>query len=144
MKCNNCGREIDNGSKFCNYCGACQTPYPEAKELPPEEQPELFKCVKCGRPLPVGIDQCIYCKYIYQGTYAQKMKAEQHTGILGNKGLKCPKCASDNIRIENDIPVATKIKELFLIGAIMPQTKAKYRKDMIYHCASCGYAWKED
>lgn len=143
MKCNSCGREIADNSNFCSYCGSCQNSYTE-EELNLEDYPELFNCVECGRPLPVGIDKCIYCNHIYQKSYADRVKAEQHTGILGHKGLRCPMCQSDNIRVENDIPTSVTIKEILLFGMVMPTTKAHYRKDMIYHCASCGYSWTEE
>lgn len=143
MRCVNCGKEIEDKSKYCKYCGRNQYQSNITRELPPEDRPQMFNCVECGRPLPVGIDQCIYCNHIYQNEYAVRIKAEQHTGIVGHKGLKCPKCNSDNIKVENDIPISSTLKELIIFGAVLPTTKAKYRKDMVYHCASCGYSWKD-
>lgn len=44
MKCSNCGAEIENGSKFCQYCGSSIT----SQMLREQEQLNKAGCPKCG------------------------------------------------------------------------------------------------
>ena len=47
MKCNSCGKEIDNGACFCGYCGKKQT--------------NIKYCCNCGKELDRDADFCGYC-----------------------------------------------------------------------------------
>lgn len=47
MKCSFCGKEIDEGSTFCGYCG--------------RKQPEVKHCVKCGQEIGLDDAFCGYC-----------------------------------------------------------------------------------
>lgn len=47
MKCVFCGKEIEEGSLFCGYCG--------------REQPKVKYCVQCGREIDADADFCGYC-----------------------------------------------------------------------------------
>ena len=47
MKCKFCGKEIEEGSLFCGYCG--------------KEQPKGKACVKCGREIDADAEFCGYC-----------------------------------------------------------------------------------
>lgn len=146
IKCPECGKEISDKAPACPNCGCPQSEFNKkmVKELPPEERPEMFSCVNCGRPLPVGIEKCIYCDQVYRETIYENLKKESETGVLGRKNLMCPRCNSKNIKIENDIPFYKKAMEIILVGGILPTTKHDYAKDMIYHCKSCGYSWRKD
>lgn len=66
IKCTECGKEISDKALNCPNCGYPKNDFKNPKELPTDEQPELFDCIKCGRPLPKGIEKCIYCSYIYK------------------------------------------------------------------------------
>ena len=46
MKCKYCGKEIDEGSIFCGYCG--------------KQQPKVKYCIKCGQE--IGLDD-VFCGY---------------------------------------------------------------------------------
>ena len=47
MKCKFCGKEIDEGSMFCGYCG--------------KQQPKVKYCVKCGKEIDPDDSFCGYC-----------------------------------------------------------------------------------
>ena len=47
MKCKYCGKEIDEGSVFCGYCG--------------KKQPEVKYCIKCGHEIGLDDAFCGYC-----------------------------------------------------------------------------------
>lgn len=47
MKCEYCGNEIDDNSKFCRYCG--------------KEQAPIKLCIKCGKELGLEDKWCRYC-----------------------------------------------------------------------------------
>ena len=56
MKCENCGKEIPNESKFCIYCG---TPCKRQIQCPTCEamvDANLKYCPQCGSPLPQNVD----------------------------------------------------------------------------------------
>lgn len=141
INCPECGKEISDKADKCPNCGCPNEEFNKPKELPPEERPEMFNCVDCGRPLPVGIDKCIYCNHVYGKVTSDDILREQYTGISGTKGMRCPKCGSNKIRIENGIPLWKKAFDIVVIGGIMPTTKAEYRKGMSYICKSCGCKW---
>ncbi len=48
MLCSNCGKQINDGARFCEFCGATQTP---AKA----------KCVNCGGEINFGAKFCEHC-----------------------------------------------------------------------------------
>ena len=47
MKCKYCGKEIDEGSVFCGYCG--------------KQQPKVMYCIKCGKEIGSDDVFCGYC-----------------------------------------------------------------------------------
>ena len=47
MKCKFCGKEIEEGSLFCGYCG--------------KEQSKVKYCVQCGREIDADAEFCGYC-----------------------------------------------------------------------------------
>lgn len=143
IKCPECGKEISDKAEACPNCGCPITKINSVRELPDEEKPELFECVECGRPLPIGIEKCIYCNHIYTENYWKKIKEESETGVWGTSKVICPICQSRNMKIEGDIPIFLKIFELWGAGAVLPQTKIKYRDKMIYNCQVCGTVWNE-
>lgn len=143
IRCPECGCEISDKALSCPKCGCPKEEYMKPKELPPEKRPELFNCVNCGRPLPIGIDRCIYCAYEYKEIKSEQLQRESDTGILGRKNLRCPNCGSKSIHIENDIPFWKKARDIILIGGLMPTTKAEHRQDMEYVCRVCGFKWNE-
>ena len=100
IKCTECGKEISDKTDKCPNCGCPNEQFNKPKELPPEERPEMFNCVDCGRPLPVGINKCIYCNHVYGKVTVEDILNEQYTGISGKKGIFCPKCGSAKIKIE--------------------------------------------
>lgn len=143
IKCLECGKEFSDKAAACPNCGCPVNHAKNAQELPDDEKPDLFKCTECGRPLPVGIDKCIYCGFKYNSE-AEEAKEEVYSGVTGRDKLQCPVCKSKYIGIQNDIPLLQKIGEIFGIGTVLPETKAKYRSDMIYVCKKCGTIWDED
>ena len=54
MKCNHCGMEIPDNSKFCIYCGAAPTAVSEPAE-------ETVVCPACGREVAAGSRFCTAC-----------------------------------------------------------------------------------
>lgn len=89
--CPECGHENESNTQCCIFCGyeydndECEV---KPRLLAKEDQEELFNCYKCGRPLPIGIDQCVYCKYKYgtfRGTNAKmQKKIEENNAFVNN------------------------------------------------------------
>ena len=48
MLCSTCGKQINDGAKFCEFCGATQAP---AKA----------RCIKCGGEINFGAKFCEHC-----------------------------------------------------------------------------------
>lgn len=71
IECPECGKQISDKAKSCPNCGCPIKEFSESQEtivpteLSEDDKPEMFRCVKCNKPLPVDIDKCIYCGYIY-------------------------------------------------------------------------------
>lgn len=63
MRCNNCNREIPDGSEFCSYCGS--------------KQEETFFCYKCGHKLPPDSEFCQYCGTEQSSRTIQKKESSQ-------------------------------------------------------------------
>lgn len=55
MRCTACGKNIDDNTKFCKYCGA---PAGNPKMIPPEDEK---KCEKCGAAIKEGNAFCTKC-----------------------------------------------------------------------------------
>lgn len=106
IKCPECGKEISDKAPACPNCGCPKTEFCDqtrefkfeskgtVRELPLEEQPELFECYKCGRKIPTDIALCPFCNYNY-GTYREKKKETPQ-----NTKITCPNCGRDNIHID--------------------------------------------
>lgn len=71
IRCPECGREISDKASACPGCGCPVKEFGQeeqqkaARELPPEERPEMMECVKCGRKIPTTIAECPFCNYVY-------------------------------------------------------------------------------
>lgn len=75
MYCIHCGRQIEDGSRFCKYCGQRQqsaeepvkmepTPAPAPEPAPqpaPKAEPEMVPCIHCGRLIRADKRFCIFC-----------------------------------------------------------------------------------
>ena len=73
-KCENCGKELNEGVDFCNECGTsvqkercvqCGTELPVGAAFCPKcgnpvKEPEVY-CTQCGIELPKGADFCVKC-----------------------------------------------------------------------------------
>lgn len=92
IRCPECGREISDKASACPGCGCPVKEFGQeeqqkaARELPPEERPEMMECVKCGRKIPTTIAECPFCNYVYGArntksgdiNYAFKQKVPLH------------------------------------------------------------------
>ena len=58
MRCVKCNRELTEGSRFCEYCGAPQ---------PSSPMPNRVFCTNCGKEIPVGSRFCASCGTPVQG-----------------------------------------------------------------------------
>lgn len=143
IKCPECGKEISDKATYCPNCGCPSKEFNTPKELSENEKPQMFNCVNCGRPLPVGIKKCIYCNHLYANNYREKIEKEIGTGIWGISKVICPTCKSRNIKIQGDVPIFLKLFEIWGVGTVLPQTKIKYRDKMIYSCQVCKTVWNE-
>lgn len=68
MFCSSCGKQINDGAKFCNFCGATQvivnqTPVNSAPSVPkePVKEGQIHKCPACGEILPFDAIACPSC-----------------------------------------------------------------------------------
>lgn len=92
MKCKFCGKEIEEGSLFCGYCG--------------KEQPKGKACINCGREIDADAEFCGYC-----GAKQSASKTEMPISIEDGKDnsvniVSDPKQDSPNIeppKSSNDI-----------------------------------------
>lgn len=57
MKCEVCGREIDDHIKFCKYCGALV----KAPESGDYNEAAVIRCVSCGAAIKEGFSFCTQC-----------------------------------------------------------------------------------
>lgn len=170
--CPKCGYENQGGLEKCDFCGNV---YEESvcKKIPrllsEEEMPEMFKCYKCDRPLPVGIKQCPYCKYIYGSFRVNQTDKRENTRQSNVRHdyntLRCPKCFSTNVNVissDNNIKkeytitangtIKEKKKEkisagktilgIATMGMSLPLVGVKDKNRNEYHCLNCGNRWK--
>ena len=76
MYCNKCGKQLPDGSVFCNFCGAQQGVIPQAaaagaapaaapaQAAAPASLPQHLKCSACGAPLkPTAGLALVVCEY---------------------------------------------------------------------------------
>lgn len=94
IRCPECGREISDKARACPGCGCPveKMNFGDHGEDLPEtgrkndyweryrgtENPNMYKCVKCGRMIPVGNAKCKYCGFIQSKEYYEY--ATQNTG----------------------------------------------------------------
>lgn len=159
IKCPECGKNISDKAIVCPNCG-CPKDYfcsEVHEELPTEQQPDFFKCYKCGRNLPVGISECPFCYYKYEISHFTSEK-ENDKNFQNENNLKpyfflkkkkhkkgtiyCPKCGSINVEfIGSDIvgmrdPV-TKTTTKINLNPLKPFTLFSH-EDKIIRKGSCG------
>lgn len=67
--CTNCGKQLDEGAKFCSTCGAAvsQTTREENSERKAVYDGELHKCPNCGEQINSFIAVCPACGYEFRG-----------------------------------------------------------------------------
>ncbi len=63
--CRNCGKELDDGARFCRYCG---TPKVDGTERKTVNDGELHKCPNCGEVLKAFETVCPACGVELRGT----------------------------------------------------------------------------
>ena len=68
MKCNSCGQENPEGSKFCNMCGQpLMMVQPSVLSyIQPVQQSVERHCVACGRTIDSNVNVCPYCGHDYR------------------------------------------------------------------------------
>lgn len=67
--CTNCGKQLDEGAKFCSTCGAAvpQTTWEENSERKTVYDGELHKCPNCGEQINSFVAVCPACGYEFRG-----------------------------------------------------------------------------
>ena len=55
INCSKCGKELNDGARFCRYCGT-----PTLSE-PAEKNQTDFICPKCGKSVPQTARFCKFC-----------------------------------------------------------------------------------
>lgn len=67
--CTNCGKQLDEGAKFCSTCGAAvpQTTRKENSERKTVYDGELHKCPNCGEQINSFVAVCPACGYEFRG-----------------------------------------------------------------------------
>jgi len=61
MYCSNCGKQIKDGSKFCNFCGATQDVEEDVVVIKKVTEGTSHKCPYCGEILPFDAIICPSC-----------------------------------------------------------------------------------
>ena len=84
MRCVTCNKEINEGAKFCRFCGA---PAQTAKRI---ESVETMTCAGCGGSVPAGAKFCRQC-----GTPAPKTGASAHP-------MAEPEAAAENVTLQSN------------------------------------------
>lgn len=67
MKCNHCEKEIQEGSKFCPYCG--------------QKVEQVIKCPNCGNSIRPGDTFCMSCGYKVDTSEIEAQKQESVSNI---------------------------------------------------------------
>ena len=81
MKCNNCGAELQDNTKFCTSCGS------KVENVGPQAGPKY--CPYCGRQLPADACFCTYCGQRLEDPVWQGAPANNYIRPRKNKtGLK--------------------------------------------------------
>ena len=143
VKCPECGKEVSDRAKSCPNCGfpieeevhkneqeyKTDSKDERVEELPPEERPEMFECLQCGRKLPVGIEECVFCGRTYRN-------------INNNPEpeIQCPACGSYKIKQISKKPFLKKFMEVVAVGGVLPDVNNDYRTE--YKCKNCGKTWE--
>jgi len=79
MKCRNCGREIDEEAKFCEFCG---------KSTASEEKPvveELMYCRNCGKRIRKDASFCKFCGESFKEEKVNSPQKQINTEIYTQK-----------------------------------------------------------
>jgi RNA polymerase subunit RPABC4/transcription elongation factor Spt4 len=89
MFCGSCGREINDGAKFCPGCGAAvQAAREDPKEPAQTEGKTGSICADCGKPVDDDWQACPYCgKEIARGLVCANCGKE-----LEEDWIVCPFC----------------------------------------------------
>ena len=80
MKCRNCGREIDEEAKFCEFCG---------KSTASEEKPvveELMYCRNCGKKIRKDASFCKFCGESFKENQINLIQNNSNSEINSQKG----------------------------------------------------------
>lgn len=101
MKCKFCGKEIEEGSLFCGYCG--------------KEQSKAKCCVQCGREIDADAEFCGYC-----GAKQSASETEVPVPIEDNKydsvnivpDLKQDSPNIEHLKSSNDIAPEVSLKQV--------------------------------
>lgn len=101
MICQNCGKEMPDGSKFCTKCGS-----PVQEKKPAAKRPEPLLCAGCGAPLKPGAKFCFKCGRKV-GEPAGSPERNQPNGNMGH-----PEAGNRADETEVLIPEADRRQEL--------------------------------
>lgn len=81
VTCVSCGKELDENSKFCKYCGAKQEEAPKPESVQPAAAGTVT-CVSCGKEIAANMKFCKYC-----GTNQQSGENIVDAVLNGTAGL---------------------------------------------------------
>lgn len=94
MYCKECGKGIEDNSKFCLYCGS-KVSIEKILEPPQEVEKILFpKCPNCKRDVTYTWKRCLYC-----GSELVPQKEPEKSYLI-----QCPKCKRDITRTSENCP----------------------------------------
>lgn len=145
IKCPECGKEISSKADKCPNCGCPVDDIIQKNAI--EDQPDTFNCSSCGRPIPVGSHECMYCGHQY-------IKAP-------TKKIVCPECGGTNVDItfvqsgaytntRNMGAPTTMGRKILkgatfglwgLTGARKSHSSTSFRNDKMAVCKDCGHSW---
>lgn len=72
--CSNCGKEVNEGTKFCSGCGASLTNEEENINTQQINNNPVIPCPKCGSLMPFGNISCTNC--------GSPLNPEKHTAAI--------------------------------------------------------------
>lgn len=126
MYCKNCGKQIDDNSKFCQFCGTTvsgdEKPKTEASQTARKSVYEgvIHKCPNCGQILDSFTAICPSCGYEIQKEYGEKTAIDILTeNLMAMDSVEKKKVYIENFNVPNTKRDLTEFSD-YVVSNIKP------------------------
>lgn len=160
MFCKNCGKEIPNDSKFCQFCGTQQDQFNQVDDIPTSDNLDLVevfaefepwnnqrnmvyvtKKIKDIRNCSIQESMDIYKKALNDSVLIEQAKSlKLHWD--GDKST-CPKCHGAHVHIDKQgYGLKKGIVGAVLLGSPIGLLAGKHKSNNLrFTCLDCGHQW---